>query len=120
MVTSRLKHCVFFAYGLGIAILSLKPHIDMGDIPYNDKVAHFITYALFTLLAWLIKQSHRHFLYLAIGIIIYGGFIEIAQHFTGRTLSFYDFVANSGGVVVCSLLLHLLNKHKKNNRSFID
>ena len=45
-------------------------------------------------------QSKTRFLGLTLGIIIYGGLIEIAQSFTGRTMSLYDVVANTIGALL--------------------
>lgn len=98
-INNRLFNLWLLAsYTVLITALSLKPHIDMGEIPYNDKLAHYLTYVIFTLLAWRITQSTRPFLRLSVGIFIYSGLIEIAQSYTGRIMSAMDLLANGAGI----------------------
>jgi len=113
-----LNTALFLLYGITITALSLRPHIDMGDAPYNDKVAHAVAYGVFTFLAWRLTQSLsgaarqkiKQFLWLALGIFIYSGLIEIAQSYTGRTMSLYDLIANGTGVLLCIIVLNSLKK----------
>ncbi|ODS22743.1 hypothetical protein AB835_12450 [Candidatus Endobugula sertula] len=104
---------IFIGYSLLITLLSLKPHVPIENIPYNDKGAHLIAYAVFTLLAWRINSWSPLFNHMVIGIIMYGGLIEVLQSYTGRMMSLYDLLANITGVTLCIIVLHYIEKLHK-------
>ncbi len=89
---------------LGIAWLSLTPKetITIG----NDKISHFIAYGVLMLNIGLLTYEHKKtFVWGALAAVVYGGLLEVGQHFVpGRMMSFYDLIANTGGVV-CGVLL---------------
>lgn len=97
-----------------ITVLSLRPHIDTGNLPYNDKVAHFLVYFLFAFLAWRVTSWNKRFIALSVTIIIYSGLIEVAQQYTGHMMSFYDLVANTLGVITAVVALYFLEKRVSN------
>lgn len=96
-------------YALAITSLSLKTHVEItDDIYYNDKVAHILGYALFTLLAARISPSLRHLGIACILLFLYSGLIEILQSFTGRSMSILDLVANGVGITAMFLIVRPL------------
>lgn len=84
---------------LGIAYLSLTPleTITVG----NDKISHFIAYAvLMSNVGMLTFDRTRNFILGIVLCLAYGSLIEIAQHFVpGRFMSLLDVGANGIGVL---------------------
>jgi len=95
---------------LGITILSLMPPKSGVEIPGNDKVNHFIAYAIFSLNAGLLSSSmKKNFLFLPL-LVLYGLFMEYCQGFVpGRQPSWLDALANTTGVAIGFLLTLLTN-----------
>jgi len=90
---------------LGIGYLSLSPTETI--VVGNDKISHFIAYAVLMINVGLITYPiKKHFV---IGIIIsllYGGVIEVIQHYVpGRYMSVYDMFANATGVLIGALFI---------------
>jgi VanZ family protein len=96
---------IFISYAVLVTSLSLKPHVDLGELPYNDKLAHGFSYALFTFLGWRTTKAMRTFTLLTIGIFVYSGLIELLQSYTGRTMSFGDLMANGVGIMAIYFIL---------------
>jgi VanZ family protein len=91
---------VVFLYTLLVAVVSLSPGTGSSIDPW-DKLAHFGTYGIFTVLVWGITGYGRRFIVACLCIVLYGGIIEITQSFLpGRVMSGYDFLANTLGVVI--------------------
>ena len=91
---------VVFLYTLFVAVVSLSPGTGSSINPW-DKLAHFGTYGIFTVLVWGITGYGRRFIVACLCIVLYGGIIEITQSFLpGRVMSGYDFLANTLGVVI--------------------
>ncbi|WP_279249373.1 VanZ family protein [Candidatus Marimicrobium litorale] len=91
---------VVFLYTLFVAVVSLSPGTGSSIDPW-DKLAHFGTYGIFTVLVWGITGYGRRFIVACLCIVLYGGIIEITQSFLpGRVMSGYDFLANTLGVVI--------------------
>lgn len=81
-------------------------------IPTNDKVGHFIAYTVFSLNACLVfPVFNKRLFFVLLAIVIYGIVIEILQGYVGRTCSFYDFLANTSGVLIGFGLFTLFGKH---------
>ncbi len=102
----RKKHStvIFVSYAVLVAFLSLQPGGGSFIGPY-DKVAHFITYGIFAVLAHRMNLSGRHYIYVCIGIVAYSGLLEVAQSFVpGREMSVLDLLANASGVLLGALL----------------
>jgi|GEM_PF-7007312 len=112
-VHPTINIAIFIAYGLLITGLSLKPTVDVGDLPYHDKVAHLLAYAGFTFLAWRMAGWRLLVTYYAVGFIIYSGLIEFTQQFTGRSMSFYDLVANTLGVTLSITVLYFFERYHR-------
>ncbi len=89
------------------------------DIVNVDKVYHVILYGIFTLLAFRVFKTRTIFFLICIGIIAYSGLMEIGQSFVpNRSMSFYDLIANSIGVILVYIIATKyfnFYKEKKNN-----
>ena len=95
-----MNTAVVFLYTLFVAVVSLSPGTGTSIDPW-DKLAHFGTYVIFTVLVWRITGYDQRFIVACLCIVLYGGVIEIAQSFLpGRVMSGYDFLANTLGVVI--------------------
>lgn len=101
-----LNISLFAIYTMGITVLSLSPHTQVSMVlSYQDKIHHIIGYALFTFFAWRLTHTKKWFSRASIGIVLYGGLIEVLQSFTGRFMSSLDFVANGCGVALMFFIL---------------
>jgi VanZ family protein len=69
-----------------------------------DKLLHFTAYFGLAALAALSLKSRRALLYAVLGLIVFGGMLEIAQGLTGRDASWLDELANTLGAVSGALL----------------
>ena len=110
---------------LVIILLSLLPMPDMKigeDIPLADKWTHMVMYGTLTLVIWFeYKRSHqrlnalRLLLFAFLAPIALGGALELAQSYltTCRSGEWLDFVANSIGVCIGTVLGLLLRVPKK-------
>lgn len=97
---------IFIAYAIGAAFFSLQPGSGVSLDPY-DKVAHFLTYGVFAGLAYRMNLSFRRFIYVCVGIIVYGGALEYAQSYVpGRDMSTADLLANAMGVLLVVFLFY--------------
>lgn len=91
---------VFFCYAGLVTFLSLRPLGDSG-IQHFDKLMHLLVYYIFAVFGYRMLRSKRHYWLLCLGIIAYGGILEVAQsRFPGRVMSGYDMAANTLGVVI--------------------
>jgi len=103
-----MKMAIILIYALSVGYASLSPAsgISVGDW---DKLAHFLTYGLFAVLAyWVVKDSKARLL-VCIAIVIYSGLIEVGQSFVpGRFMSGYDFLANTLGVIIGAITVRFL------------
>jgi len=102
----RKKHSTipFVSYAVLVAFLSLQPS-DGSSIGSYDKVAHFVTYGIFAVLALRLNLSRRQYMYVCMGIVAYSGLLEAAQSFVpGRVMSALDLFANTLGVAFGMLL----------------
>jgi len=87
-----------------VSIFSLIPSSSVG-VEMSDKILHFITYGGLTGLLLFAHPSMRlSFVFILISMI--GIFLEVAQALlsTGRTASFADQIANSGGAIMIIIL----------------
>lgn len=95
---------------LGIAYLSLTPSETI--VVGNDKISHFIAYAVLMFNAGLITYtSKRKFITAIVLCLAYGALIEVGQYFVpGRFMSGYDMIANASGVGIGTVLTVALYK----------
>lgn len=95
---------------IGILYLSLTPSetLTVG----NDKISHFIAYSCLMLNIGMLIMPMRSKLWLGmLAAIVFGGLIEVCQHFIpGRFMSWGDVLANSIGVCIGCLLAIILYK----------
>jgi len=68
-----------------------------------DKLLHFTAYFGLAGLAALSLKSRRALLCALLGLIVFGGLLEIVQGLTGRDADLLDEVANSLGAVLGAL-----------------
>ena len=110
----RLARVCLVAILMGITFLSLKSVSQHTSIRVNDKVGHFIAYALFSLNALVVwRQRQPKFkIGLALALFGYGLLMEFLQGFVpGREVSAYDLLANSIGVGIGYLLFSRLKRY---------
>ena len=75
-------------------------------IVINDKLVHYVVYLVLVLL-WLMAANpspagkfSKHIVWITfVMVMAYAGFDEWSQGFVGREASFYDFIADVGGIV---------------------
>ena len=109
---------VFFVmYTAIITTLSLLPSENIGNPSYNDKLAHCAAYCVFTVLAYRIKLPFKGFISLTIGIFIYSGLIEVAQSYTGRTMSLADLIANGLGIIIGLIGIYSLYRYRTTEKN---
>lgn len=99
---------VVIVIGICYLSLTLTDTITIG----NDKISHFIAYSILMLNVGLITYSKkRAFVSGIVLCILFGGMIEIIQHFVpGRFMSFLDIIANTTGVILGVIVTILLFK----------
>ncbi|MEN9968010.1 MAG: hypothetical protein RIR94_179 [Bacteroidota bacterium] len=99
---------------IGITFLSLKSVSHHTSIRVNDKVGHFIAYAILSLIALIVwrKRQTKFKIGLALALIGYGLLMEFLQGFVpGREVSAYDLLANSIGVGIGYLLFSRVKRY---------
>ena len=99
---------------IGITFLSLKSVSHHTSIRVNDKIGHFIGYAILSLNACLVwRQRQPKFkIGLALALFGYGLLMEFLQGFVpGREVSAYDLLANSIGVGIGYLLFSRVKRY---------
>ena len=80
-------------------------------IVINDKVVHYLMYLVLVLL-WLaivnpspMNKFSKHLAWTTFAVaVVYAGFDEWSQKFVGRESSFYDFIADMGGIVTAIII----------------
>ena len=95
---------------IGICYLSITPteSLTIG----NDKISHFIAYSTLMFNVGLLTYLNKSLIIRGIVLsILFGGVIEIIQHFVpGRVMSILDIAANTAGVLLGVILTKLLYK----------
>ena len=113
MKQSKIWYYVTLAVLLGITILSLLPPKSGVEIQSNDKINHFVAYAVLSFCSLTSAQGKRFWRILLL-CIAYGIFMELAQGFVpGREQSLYDALANSLGVAIGWTIFRLLSGKKQ-------
>lgn len=110
----RLARVCLVAILMGITFLSLKSVSQQTSIRVNDKVGHFIAYALFSLNALVVwrQRTTKFKLGLGLALVGYGLLMEFLQGFVpGREVSGFDLLANSIGVGIGYLLFSRLKRY---------
>ena len=82
---------------LALGVVSLIPAPDLGG---NDKIGHFIAYAMLSAWFSLLVEQRKSLWHILFGLIAYGLFLELLQGLTSyRSGDLADAVANSLGVI---------------------
>lgn len=96
--------------GLGITVLSLMPPSSGVEIHVNDKIGHFVAYAVWMVNIGLLVSS-KHYWKIILAILVYSGIMEFFQSFIpGREVSFYDMMANTIGAIIGTAILLLFGQ----------
>ena len=91
---------IFLVYAAVVAFVSLQPASGEG-IEHLDKLVHLLVYYIFAVLAWRSLANKRYYILMCLGIVAYGGLIELGQSYIPtREMSGYDLLANTLGVVL--------------------
>ena len=90
---------------LGVSVFALSPlPLTEQVVSWQDKVEHVLAFLVLTLLSLGLWRAR----WLLAGWAAFAGFIELGQSFMpGRTASWGDWLASTGGVLL-ALLLHRL------------
>ena len=99
---------------IGITFLSLKSVSHHTSIRVNDKIGHFIAYAILSLNALFVWQQRplKFKIVLGLAMVGYGLLMEFLQGFVpGREVSAYDLLANSIGVGIGYLLFSRVKRY---------
>lgn len=100
---------LIICYGLFIPASNLpkKPFL---AIPYFDKLVHAGLFFVFCLLLFVPfkKLKLNHLFYAPFISIILSGVLETSQHIlsSSRSSNFYDFVANTAGILTSLIFFH--------------
>lgn len=95
-----MQNLIFLAYAGIVALTSLRPGGDTSIDPL-DKVVHLLVYYIFAVFGYRALRDKRYYPYLCLGIIAYGGLLELGQSYIpGRDMSGYDLLANTLGVLL--------------------
>jgi VanZ family protein len=92
----------------------LTPPKSVIELSTNDKVGHYLAYLAFGMNCCLFFDIvTRKLLVFLLAILGYSILIEFIQGFIGRTLSIYDFIANSLGVLTSLIIFSLFRNQIK-------
>jgi hypothetical protein len=97
----------FWMAALAVLVLMLLPAEHVQRLPLNfwDKAQHSLAFGVLTLLGLRAWPQQQDRIRLLVGLVIYGGGIELAQHLTGRRHGDWaDWAADSAGVAVVAAL----------------
>ena len=107
MLKKKLIHVAAIGYVILLAIGSLAKinHQSTFNIKYEDKIVHFLAYAMLCFLVFLslhIKGINKSLTYAALFSIIFGIILELLQSITPHTRvsEGLDVVANTLGILV--------------------
>jgi hypothetical protein len=104
---------VWLGYWLGLFIITHLPLVSGGHFHfrYADKIVHFVLYFFLAYLGgrYLFAIGRARSTISLIGYAgmyaAYGAFDEWSQQYTGRTMSFTDWLADAGGIVLATVWL---------------
>ncbi|NVK29672.1 MAG: VanZ family protein [Gammaproteobacteria bacterium] len=107
---SKFYRSLTLTLGLSIALLSLWPLDELPRVIGSDKLHHLIAYAALSLPVSIAKPRET-WLWL-MGVIVFGGLIELLQPLSNRYAEWLDFAANCSGVAMGIVLGHWLSNQK--------
>jgi len=114
----RAGAALWFALNMYLSFADLNKTIGAPMIPFQDKVGHFVIYAIFTYLLGFafLKELHlQRYLVWATGISILVGLgVEIGQHYgpSYREGSIGDLIFNILGAVTCVIYISYFRTKK--------
>ena len=85
-----------------VTALSLWPLPSLPEVPGSDKTHHLMAYAVVAYPVAL--RSPVRWWLIIVGVVLYGGMIELIQLFVNRYGEWMDFFANTAGVATGVLL----------------
>ena len=104
---------VFALYAVLVAFVSLREGTGGGG-QYLDKLMHLLVYYIFAVVGYRAIRAGRGYWLVCLGIIAYGGLLEVAQSYTpGRFMSAYDMLANTLGVLLGAAVVKRKRKFEK-------
>ena len=96
----------FITYAGIVAVVSLLPGVNDGG-ENLDKVVHLLVYYIFAVFGYRMLNNKQHYFYICLGIIVYGGLIELGQSYIpGRDMSGFDLAANTAGVALGAVVMN--------------
>lgn len=103
-----MRVAAFVLYALFVGYVSLLPG-DAISINMWDKLAHFLVYSLFAVLAHGVCRDKKTYALICLGIVAYGGLLELGQAFSpGRMMSANDLLANGLGVLAGAMFISVV------------
>ena len=99
-----------------LAMMWPNPELTDVDLPFLDKLAHFVVFSILYLLwAWALESKYPRLnwtLQLVFGLLIYGIIIESIQHhcYDSRKGDLMDVMANATGIFIGFLAHQLKSK----------
>ncbi len=120
MIKYQVNHCsqmgmqlLLLLMLIFVAWVSLTPVYEPKPMLINDKLAHFLAYAMLAVTSDHAYATTRYSLKKVAMLFTFGVFIEIAQHFIpGREFSLLDMLANFSGLMLYGLLTITLLKRE--------
>jgi len=91
-----------------VTALSLWPLPSLPEVPGSDKTHHLMAYAVVAFPVAL--RSPVRWWLIIVGVVLYGGKIELIQPFVNRCGEWMDFFASTAGVATGVLLGRLVRK----------
>ena len=108
---------LFWVAVVGLIFVSIVSIPVQHVVTFQDKVFHFLAYFLVTVLGCLAYPQGRYLIWKGVILILLGVALEGVQAFLpDRYAEFWDFVANSAGVVVGTLLFVWLASGKSDQK----
>lgn len=100
-----------FSFGLTSALVCLGCLLPARFLPplRNDKLLHFICFALLSIFARLVSDSFSNFLIWIVVLLLAGFLIEVLQRWIpGRSFCWRDLIANTAGIASVAVLSELI------------
>ncbi len=123
LVNTRLWRAVLLVLCLAVGYLALSPSPPQSASLGWDKLNHAAAFAAMAFAGvFAFRQLRWHFLYVALGLLCYGGAIEIAQWFVpGRSSEWRDLLGDAVGIavgmqlasVMLSVVQHLISRPRQ-------
>ena len=110
MLTFIRRHWMLLS-GFSLLLVSVGSLIPLDQLPplrTDDKVQHLIGYGL--IMFPIALRKPKHWLWMAISIVLWSGAIELIQPYMNRYGEWADLAANTGGIIIATLLAALFAK----------